>query len=71
MANLNHIRSMLGLLGVPGGASAYLHLLKTFESEDFRQSAEKWYSEHGHNDADGCRPPGHGTERGGGTPYGI
>ena len=71
MANLNHIRSMLGLLGVPGGASAYLHLLETFESEEFRQTAEKWYSEHGHNDADGCRPPGHGTERGGGTPYGI
>ena len=71
MADLNHIRSMLGLLGRPGGASAYLHLLETFESEGFRQSAEKWYSEHGHNDADGCRPPSRGTERGGGTPYGI
>ena len=71
MADLSHIRSMLGLLGRPGGATAALHLLELFESESFRQSAEKWYSEHGHRDADGCRPPGGGTERGGGTPYGI
>lgn len=71
MANLGHIRSLLGLLGRPGGANQYLHLLEVFESTEFRQAAEKWYSEHGHNDADGCRPPGKGTERGGGTPYGI
>lgn len=71
MANINHIRSALGLLGKPGGASSYLHLLETYRSEGFRQAAEKWYSEHGHRDADGCRPPGGGTERGGGTPYGI
>jgi hypothetical protein len=71
MANLNHIRSMLGLLGKPGGANSYLHLLDVYNSEEFRGAAEAWYSRHGHNDADGCRPPGHGTERGGGTPYGI
>ena len=35
-------------------------------------NAEKWYSDHGHTDADGCHPPTRGgTERGGGTPYGI
>ena len=71
MADLGHIRSMLGLLGKPGGANSYLHLLDVYNSEEFRGAAEAWYSRHGHNDADGCRPPGHGTERGGGTPYGI
>ena len=71
MANPGHIRSMLGLLGMPGGVPSYSHLLETYSSEEFRQAAEKWYSEHGHRDADGCRPPGGGTERGGGTPYGI
>ena len=71
MADLNHIRSLIGLLGSPGGANSYLHLLDVFESEEFRKAAEDWYSKHGHNDADGCRPPGKGTERGGGTPYGI
>ena len=64
-------KTLLGLLGRPDGANSYLHLLDMFASEEFRQAAEKWYSEHGHNDADGCRPPGKGTERGGGTPYGI
>lgn len=71
MANLNHIRSMLGLLGMPGGINSYLHLLDEYSSESFRNAAETWYSQHGHSDADGCRPPGKGTERGGGTPYGI
>ena len=71
MANVNHIRSMLGLLGHPGGVNSYLHLLDVYGSESFRSAAEAWYSRHGHNDADGCRPPGKGTERGGGTPYGI
>jgi hypothetical protein len=71
MANLYHIRSMLGLLGRPGGLNSYLHLLDVYSSESFRNAAESWYSQHGHNDADGCRPPGKGTERGGGTPYGI
>ena len=71
MANLNHIKSMLGLLGSPGGINSYLHLLDVYSSESFRNAAESWYSQHGHNDADGCRPPGNGTERGGGTPYGI
>ena len=71
MANIDHIRSTLGLLGKPGGVSSYLHLLETYKSEGFRQAAEKWYSEHGHHDADGCRPTGGGIERGGGTPYGI
>lgn len=72
MANINHIRSLIGLLGRPGGANSYLHLLEAFESEAFRQAAEKWYSSHGHNDADGCRPPNkNGQKRGGGTPYGI
>ena len=71
MADLNHIKSMLGLLGRPGGINSYLHLLDVYSSESFRNAAESWYSQHGHNDADGCRPPGKGTERGGGTPYGI
>ena len=72
MSNINHIRSLLGLLGRPGGASAYLSLLDTFNSEGFRNAAEKWYSDHGHSDTDGCHPPTKGgTERGGGTPYGI
>ena len=71
MANLYHIRSMLGLLGRPGGLNSYLHLLDVYSSESFRNAAESWYSQHGHNDADGCRPPVKGTERGGGTPYGI
>lgn len=42
-----------------------------YNSDGFRAAAEAWYSQHGHNDADGCYPPGRGTERGGGTPYGI
>lgn len=71
MANLDHIRSMLGLLGMPGGINSYLHLLDEYSSESFRNAAETWYSQHGHSDADGCRPPGRGAERGGGTPYGI
>ena len=71
MSSLSHIRSLLGLLGRPGGASAYLNLLSTFDSDAFRAAAEAWYSTHGHRDADGCRPPASGTERGGGTPYGI
>jgi len=72
MSNVNHVRALLGLLGRPGGATAYLGLLETFRSEKFRDAAEKWYSEHGHTDADGCQPPSRGgTERGGGTPYGI
>ena len=71
MSNLSHIKSLIGLLGRPGGTSAYLSLLTLFDSEEFRAAAEAWYSRHGHHDADGCRPPASGTERGGGTPYGI
>ena len=71
MSNIDHVRSLLGLLGRPGGASAYLSLLEIFNGEEFRNSAEEWYSNHGHTDADGCRPPASGAERGGGTPYGI
>ena len=71
MSNLRHIRSLLGLLGRSNGAGDYLSLLGIFDSDGFRAAAEAWYSQHGHTDADGCRPPGHGTERGGGTPYGI
>jgi hypothetical protein len=71
MANIAHIESMLGLLSIPGGNNAYLQILDIFNSNEFREEAETWYSNHGHNDADGCRPPGSGTERGGGTPYGI
>ena len=72
LSNINHVRSLLGLLGRQGGASSYLSLLETFNSEGFRSAAEKWYSDHGHTDADGCHPPTRGgTERGGGTPYGI
>ena len=72
MSNINHVRSLLGLLGRNGGVSGYLGLLETFHSDAFRNAAEEWYSNHGHNDADGCHPPSRGgTERGGGTPYGI
>ena len=71
MANISHIRSLVGLLGKPNGANSYLHLLEVFECEEFRQAAEKWYSAHGHKDADGCQPPRKGSHRGGGTPYGI
>ena len=72
LSNINHVRSLLGLLGRQGGASSYLSLLEMFNSEGFRSAAEKWYSDHGHTDADGCHPPTRGgTERGGGTPYGI
>jgi hypothetical protein len=71
MADIGHIRSILGLLGSPNGANSYLHLLDVYNSESFRSAAEAWYSQHAHDDADGCRPPGRGTERGGGTPYGI
>ena len=71
MADIDHIRSLLGLLGRPGGVSAYLGLLDTYRSSSFQEAAETWYTTHGHNDADGCHPPGHGKERGGGTPYGI
>ena len=72
LSNINHVRSLLGLLGRRGGASSYLSLLEIFNSEGFRNAAEKWYSDHGHTDADGCHPPTKGgTDRGGGTPYGI
>ena len=72
MSNLRHIRSLLGLLGRTNGVSSYLSLLDTFNSDEFRSAAETWYSNHGHTDADGCHPPSRGgTERGGGTPYGI
>ena len=71
MSDISHIRPMLGLLGRPNGASTYLNLLSLFDSDEFRAAAEKWYSDHGHHDTDGCRPISHGTERGGGTPYGI
>ena len=71
MSNLDHVRSLLGLLGRPGGTSSYLNLLDTFSSDAFRTAAEAWYSKHGHHDADGCHPPGRGTDQGGGTPYGI
>ena len=71
MSYISHIRSLMGLLG-RGGTGSYLGLLETFHGDSFRSAAEKWYSEHGHNDADGCHPPSRGgTERGGGTPYGI
>jgi len=72
LSNVNHVRSLLGLLGHPGGASSYLSLLELFHSNEFRSAAEEWYSNHGHTDAGGCQPPTRGgTERGGGTPYGI
>ncbi len=71
MANSRHIRGLLGLLG-RGGTSSYLGLLDVFNSNEFKSAAEKWYSDHGHNDADGCHPPSKGgTERGGGTPFGT
>jgi len=72
MSHESHVRGLLGLLGRNGGTSAYLGLLETFHSDEFRSAAEKWYSDHGHTDADGCHPPTRGgPERGGGTPYGI
>ena len=71
MSNSRHIRGLLGLLG-RGGASSYLGLLDVFNGDEFQSAAEKWYSEHGHTDADGCHPPSRGgTERGGGTPFGM
>ncbi|MBO5940489.1 MAG: hypothetical protein J6R18_04775 [Kiritimatiellae bacterium] len=71
MANIFHVKSMLGLLSFPNGGNAYRNLLDVYNSDEFRAEAEAWYSNHGHNDADGCHPPGNGTERGGGSPYGI
>ena len=71
MANLKHVKSILGIFGKTGGSDDYLRLLEKFRSEGFRKAAEAWYSSHGHNDADGCRPPGSGTERGGGARNGI
>ena len=71
LSNIYHVQSLLGLLGRQGGTSSYLSLLDVFNSEGFRKAAEMWYSAHGHTDADGCHPPTRGTERGGGTPYGI
>ena len=71
MADLDIVKSLLGLLGKPGGISSYMSLLDKYRGSAFQNAAESWYSNHGHNDADGCRPPGSGTERGGGTPYGI
>ena len=72
MSNLATVRSLLGLLGKSGGDSGFSSLLKEFGSSEFRDLAEQWYSQHGHTDADGCRPPtSGGPERGGGTPYGI
>ena len=71
MSHSRHIRGLLGLLG-RGGTSSYLGLLDVFNSNEFKTAAEKWYSGHGHNDADGCHPPSKGgTERGGGTPFGM
>ncbi len=71
MSNSRHIRGLLGLLG-RGGTSSYLGLLDVFHGDEFRSAAEKWYSDHGHNDADGCHPPSRGgAERGGGTPFGM
>ena len=71
MANLRTVRSLLPLMR-KGGDSRFLGLLKEFNSTGFRDLAEQWYSQHGHTDADGCKPPtSGGTERGGGTPYGI
>ena len=76
MSNINHVRSLLGILSDSRGASTYLALLDTFHSDEFRCAAETWYSNHGHNDADGCRPPCKcscccNPEHGGGTPYGY
>ena len=71
MADANHVRPLLGLLGRHGGVCGYLSLLDEYNGEYFRNAAANWYSEHHHNAADGCSPPGNGTERGGGTPYGI
>ena len=75
MADLSHIKSMLGLLGRPGGIdNSYLYLLEVYGSEPFRNAAEAWYSRYGHSDANGCCPPprkGHSGHKGGGTPYGI
>ena len=67
--NLNYVRGILKAASQSGGSA--LQAIELLKSDEFRAAAEKWYSDHGHNDTDGCRPPCHGTERGGGTPYGI
>lgn len=72
MANLRHVRALTGLLGRNGGTTAYGNLLDLFNGDEFKSAADKWYADHGHTDSDGCCPPAkHGTERGGGTSYGI
>ncbi len=72
MSSIGHVQALTGLLGQGGGTTAYGGLLDVFHGEEFRSAAEKWYADHGHTDADGCCPPTrHGTERGGGTSYGI
>ena len=70
-ANINYVREILGVLLHRGGPNNALQAIEMLKSDEFRAAAEKWYSTHGHHDVDGCRPPAHGTERGGGTPYGI
>ena len=73
MSNIDHIRSLLGILADRRGTSTYLALLDTFHSTAFRCAAEAWYSSHGHTDANGCCPPNKcnccNPKIGGGTPY--
>lgn len=51
--------------------SEYQRILDLYNSDDFRAAAEAWYSNHGHNDADGCCPPSKGSEQGGGASPGV
>lgn len=72
MASLDHVRSMMGLLGQSGNGSmsAYLNLLELYRGNEFRDAAEKWYSGHDHEEVC-CPPMPPGGEKGGGSPYGI
>lgn len=73
MASLEHVRSIMGLMGVPESLKAspyYLRLLQMYNSNEYRELAEKWYSSHCHGSSC-CPPQPPGGEPGGGTPYGM
>jgi hypothetical protein len=72
MASLDHVRSLMGLLGTSSGngMNDYRNLLEFYRSNEFRDVAEKWYSSHGHDEVC-CPPQPPGGEKAGGSPYGI
>jgi Flp pilus assembly protein TadG len=72
MASLDHVRSLMGLLGTSSGngMNDYRNLLEFYRSNEFRDVAEKWYSSHAHDEVC-CPPQPPGGEKAGGSPYGI